>query len=384
MSREHKICEYCMDIPNGILLARKTVKTQGPKGKGYRHSGSAVYSNDGKLVMAARYANPALRDRNDDNIDPRTVKRESNASVIYMGALTAHYGHFLLESLCRFWIFIDSAQARGRRRRIVKPNTRFAFTRFSDNGSSLKRNTLLRKVAECLQIDIQRFMLVTETTRFKNITVCEPSCEINDGMHTIHNELCNALVRKVPRSPSPALLHDRIFILRGTPKEKEIIPLLEEHGFTAISPSSNDFHQNIVQYNAASVIASFEGSGMHNVLFAKPNTISIVFGFRTDDSPAICRYTTNQANCNIVSAVSAHHIDVNQCTLIEIRQKLISILDGSMLPIKLDEYADLTAHKARNRKYVKSLTPVINAARRAFRGAQLAEDGWVRAEEWAR
>ena len=151
-------------ISNGIIVPTK-------KGNGKFH-GSAIYSKDGEFIMQQR--NNKIKGHktfNKKKINTNGIPYK-NQKIIYMGQLTSHYGHFLLESLCRFWIFIDKYS-----NLIDNKNTyKYAFTDFLISIHSLiKYSYELKKISDILKIDFNNFILIKQICSFKEILIFDSS-----------------------------------------------------------------------------------------------------------------------------------------------------------------------------------------------------------------
>ncbi len=297
-------------IMKGIIVHQK-------KERKNLNRGSAIYSEDGILIMEQRNNKYCgAKTLNEINLQNKEQCDMSDLCVVYMGQLTSHYGHFLLESLCRFWIFLNKYAEYI----VHNSNYKYVFTEFLLENDAGLNNILLKKVLQILQINSDKFMLLKKMTRFKEIIVYEPSCEINHKLDERHKELCDQLVYNVITKNPMTHRFERIFISRNMHSEKNIIKILQKYNFVILHPKDQNFFQNIFQYNSASIIAGFEGTNIHNILFSKPYTKLIVFDHRN-------RYTVNQTRCDSVSLAKIFYIKPQQQSMKNIKNKIRMIIN---------------------------------------------------------
>ena len=259
-----------INIINGLLIPHYM--------KNGEHYGSSIYNTNGELVMEQRNNDRCgIKVYNKKNIDLKNFKtNKSEESIIYMGQLTNHYGHFLLETLCRFWIFLNKYYDNK-----LHSNTKYVFTEFVMGNSSGLDNILLKYILNNLNIDPNKFILIKKPTIFKKIFLVEKSCYLNESIDIKHKELCNSLIENIINKPfylsKKINFNKRTYIARNIDIEKYIIPIFKKFDFNIIYPTINDFEQNIIEYHLSSIIAGFEGTNTHNILFTRPNTILIIF-----------------------------------------------------------------------------------------------------------
>ena len=90
-----------------------------------------------------------------------------NKKVIYIGALPAHYGHFIFEGLSRVWI-----------KKIFNPKE-FLFVYIS----ILNNESHLLEIFNLLGFPEENILKVETPTKFEQIIVPEPSLRLNDYYH---------------------------------------------------------------------------------------------------------------------------------------------------------------------------------------------------------
>lgn len=212
------------------------------------------------------------------------IKTE-NKSAIFIGHMTSHYGHFLWETLSRFWIFLKLNKSFFIDKDIV-------FINFCAGMQCDMRNySVLNYIMNSL--DIQKYSLkkITTVTSYRKIYLPEvmnslvfPEIQNNsyDGKKTygfpkeIENYLINAeyqkdlfysITKQIDLADNREL---NIYITRKITSDRPTSiydNMFKKLGFIILSPSSNSFIKDLQYYKSARIIAGIDGSGLHNVGF---------------------------------------------------------------------------------------------------------------------
>ena len=114
----------------------------------------------------------------------------------------------------------------------------------------------------------------------------------------------------------------KIFISRTknirSENNREVENLFRENGFFIFAPESKSFLEQLSVYAKAKFLAGFSGSGLHNILFCKPDASLI----EITDLRSGGRVLPMQAAANAID--SRKSITINHNTNLEImKQKLI-------------------------------------------------------------
>lgn len=312
-------------IENGIILQSTDLGD-------HNNSGSAIYNKNGELV---------LQQRNNEFCDVKTwnskcidteIKEENKYDFpcIYMGQLTNHYGHFLLESLCRFWIFLEEYKDLIKNR----SNYKYVFTDFVTMTTPIiSDNILLKTICNILKININDFILIKNKSSFSEIVLYEPSVCINEKMDIRFKKLCDSISQNIVENTidDNKLLRSKeifqtpyIYIVRKCIKEeKAIIDVMKKHNFFIMIPRIETFKEDVLKYSNTSIMVALEGSCAHNIIFSKPNTEILIINWRN-------RITTNQIKCNILSLSNVNVIDMNnEHFLTNLNTKVVSMMENN-------------------------------------------------------
>jgi len=205
---------------------------------------------NGASVAAAELWRAGLRNRW-GKIGPIADHRSGEA--IYGGILFRHFGHFLLESLARFW-FISR-----------HPDLPIVWH---------ARDAILRNwqvsIFELLGVEPSRFHLVTRPTSVQRILVPDPGLQIKGGMWSGHgNALGRFLIgptqgRRIWLSrsllrPDARLRSNHIKIANEDILEAELV----RRGWEIVHPQHLTLPLQLAALKGAEIIAGIEGSALH-------------------------------------------------------------------------------------------------------------------------
>ena len=235
---------------------------------------------------------------------------------LYLGHYTGHYGHFLIETLSRFWAIhkIDDHQFYDN----------FIFHPFLHQCPSFKKFAPAALAFKAFDILDKNIFLIDQCTGFENISVPSSLFQINFGvrqeMKNIYNQLVNysktnqpqrgslhRILKKFYKSPTS----DKIYLSRRRTKgyhpmlnEKEVESVFKHHGFFILHPEHYSYQDQLLLLNNASVLAGAEGSGLHNSVFMTQGQKVIQIGTPRQPSGDIL----NQRLCNSLAEVISYHI----------------------------------------------------------------------------
>ena len=89
-----------------LSVVRDAIVTPTTVDKKRRTFTGCVYDSAGVVVRSSQRtaANVSWQPADSEHIDPASVRAEIDGACVYLGHYTAQYGHFLLETLSRFWV----------------------------------------------------------------------------------------------------------------------------------------------------------------------------------------------------------------------------------------------------------------------------------------
>lgn len=131
-----------------------------------------VYDQSGHLVSTSQRTKshvawkPTDLDQLPDDTDIREI---FDGKCIYLGHYSGHYGHFLLETLSRFWVFQENLDY-----------DRLIFQPFIHNIPHPSVFSPAKACFECFNIKLNRVVFLKKTYRCKHLTIPNSLVEINN------------------------------------------------------------------------------------------------------------------------------------------------------------------------------------------------------------
>lgn len=279
----------------------------------------ALYDQDNNLIEKSQRNKFGDNEWNPD--DPVKVSREINpvrlkGNSIYLGHYTGHYGHFLLETLNRFWFLVNVATA--------KEYDNFVFHPFLHKTPSPNAFSPAKICFECFGIDFKKFKLIGENICFDNITIPESCFDINYSVDKRMAGVYGAIKKYANRLPSskPGIMNKilgwresddlKIYLSRRKAKgyhpmqnEVEIEKIFVKAGFRVLHPERWSFEQQLAIFDRTKVLAGVEGSALHNSVFMQSGAQVVSLG--TPRVPS--GHILNQDFCNSLSGVNIHYVE---------------------------------------------------------------------------
>lgn len=209
-----------------------------------------------------------------------------NKSIIFMGHLTSHYGHFLWETLSRFWIFVKL-------NRTFLDDKEFIFLDFH-TPCGIHDYPILNYIMKILNINKYSFRKVTSIQKYKKIYLPET---MNSDIFKLYSEekpildSINAIFQKelfysISKKIVPKFENIKIYITRKRKSERPTNiydKLFKKLGFIILHPSTKTFEEDLKYYKTARIIAGIDGTGLHNVGFMEnPKRYMIELKHRKD------------------------------------------------------------------------------------------------------
>ena len=172
--------------------------------------------------------------------------------VVFLGAMSAHYGHFLLESLARLWFFLSAEHcARYKAAYIADPGVDHFLDVLGFFG--LPRERLIR---------------VTRPTAFRSVTVPEQSMRLQDRCHPLYKQTIDRIQAAVP-----AAGHRKVYFskekrnnFRGI-GERPMEEVFVRNGYQLFYPEQLSMAQTIAVLKGCESFAASSGTNAHNALF---------------------------------------------------------------------------------------------------------------------
>lgn len=207
----------------------------------------------------------------------------------YLGSGEKHYGHFLLEVLCRAWAWEECGKDRvGIVQSALPP---FAKSLYA----------LIPGLPE-------RAEVVARPTRFASVTVPAASFVIARQAHTEFKRLCERMAERAmgslpPKTAQPLYLSRAALdsSRRGLEGELWLEQVLQREGFAVVRPETLPMSEQIALFNRHEWIVSTTGSASHTRVFSlSANNFVII-------APAF--FNQNHVLCDLLCAGTAHYVN---------------------------------------------------------------------------
>lgn len=207
------------------------------------------------------------------------IKKE-NKSAIFMGHMTGHYGHFLWETLSRFWIFVKLDKSFFKDKDLV-------FINFCHTNCSIRDYNVLNYILKVLDIEHYSFIKITTIKKYEKIYLPEVMNSsyfplIINNVYDEKNKPKNKdfkvnanyqrqLFETITKNITPKFKDLKIYISRKEQREDrpstKYDDMFKKMGFLILNPSSASFSKDLEFYKNARIIAGIDGTGLHNVGF---------------------------------------------------------------------------------------------------------------------
>lgn len=222
----------------------------------------------------------------------RGTRRIEAADAIYLGSMMRHFGHFLLESLSRFWI-VDQYPA--------APVYLHPWRGFKKATPGFWQDTIDLLAGRPVELQ-----LILRPQRFERLIIPRATYDIGKGGGSIaFGAWCQNLAERAAPDAGPARrkvyysrskLSDR---KRGLDQEPELEAFFEARGFEIVHPQDLSFFEQIALMRETAVLAGTSGSALHQALFLRPGATVISLDYRLP---------RNQVAVEQITGVRAIHI----------------------------------------------------------------------------
>lgn len=235
---------------------------------------------------------------------------------LYLGHYTGHYGHFLIESLSRFWAINYPSE--------FSPYDNFIFHPFLHKCPPFKKFPPAVLAFDAFKLNPKKIILINQNIGFEKITI--PSAlfkinyDVNREMSNIYQTLINhAKLHQTNQKKFPDFFKifnkpisiNRIYLSRRRTSgyhpmqnEREVENLFINLGFFILHPEHHPYLKQLILFNTATVLAGVEGSGLHNSVFMPKGSKVIQIGTPREPTGEIF----NQKLCDSLSSVISYAI----------------------------------------------------------------------------
>ena len=284
------------------------------------------------------------------SIDPAVLPPEQRGGTwltgrtLYLGPFMNHYGHFITESLSRYW------------RQEAAAFDHFVAYPFIHNNGAIQIEEFHRYLAGLLGVPIDRMAVLRSQTVFDEIVVPEQLWTYNTHVNVRMREIYGRLgARHAGQQPV-----GRLFLSRtSSPRlanAREVEDIFASFGFRVIYPERIAIEPQLSLYANCAILAGLSGSAMHNCLFARPGLLTIEVG----DSRSRRHPVMMQRIANELAQVDARFIpfgdrDDKHIEARKVRRQLMEILGerprlGPLVALRLKRRLGLLDPKSKAKK----------------------------------
>lgn len=212
--------------------------------------GTSAWLNDGSLVEEILFRR---RGRVARPPEMRPAEEQLTGRYVYGGLLFDRYGHFLVESLARYWY--------------IKRYPRRALLWHRRDSAELL--PWQEEILAMLDVPAHSHNIVLRPTRVEHLIVPQLGAEVGGFLAAQQVE---ALAVYPFQPPDPA---KRVWISRsswqsaGVEGERELEEDLRRRGWRTVHPETLSVREQLEQLSGAALIAGFDGSAFHTLLLAR-------------------------------------------------------------------------------------------------------------------
>lgn len=250
-------------VSDGTVLPAKADPVL-PWGKG------GVLGSDGMFINESALDDSfgGSYDFNPEEVD--TVGEEA----IYLGILPRHWGHFLIDVLCKLW----SPMIHEHRCKIVYCGL--------DWQSSGGVDGVYLQLLELAGISKENLLYITKPTRFSKLLIPSRTLGFEKPWNKYYRDVIARIVEKAEEQASRRGLRacEKLYLSRtgfSAAKRSEVgedrlEQLFRTNGYTIVSPETLDAVEQIHLYHNCLEFASLSGTLAHNLVFANPDVHAVI------------------------------------------------------------------------------------------------------------
>jgi len=172
-------------------------------------------------------------------------------SVVFLGALPKHYGHFILEGLSRLWFLLESKEV----------NCKCVYI----SGANEDRFNDFFKLFGLKERDIIK---ITKPTKFRTVIVPEQSIRLHDYYHAKYKDTIDKIKKNIKSENI-----ERVYFSKAKIKNNRAIgeAAIEEvflkNGFNVFHPEDLSMYEMIAVLKGCKVFAATSATNIHNSIF---------------------------------------------------------------------------------------------------------------------
>jgi Glycosyltransferase 61 len=192
-----------------------------------------------------------------------------DGTYLYLGAIHPHYGHFVINTLARFWPLLD-LDDRGLRPTLLCHGPGL--------GANWGATPFIPEILGRLGLSVMDLASFGRPVRIRTLLVPEAALQQDDYAFPVMADLCRRIGRgyyapeEIDADPQPVYLSKTR--LRGGVRrfsnEEAVTAVLERAGVRIVHPELLSFPEQVRLFARHRVILGANGSAFHTLLFAPP------------------------------------------------------------------------------------------------------------------
>lgn len=171
--------------------------------------------------------------------------------VVFLGALSSHYGHFITEGLSRLWFFLN------------QENECLKAVYISDSIGN--------RFLDCFKffgIEDKNLLEITKPTRFRSVIVPEQSIRLHDFYHLKYKQTIDRIKEKIEPAQYKKVFFSKAKSGNGRGiGELPIQNVFEENGFAIFYPEKMSMRETISVIKGCNEFVATSGTNIHNSIF---------------------------------------------------------------------------------------------------------------------
>ncbi len=229
------------------------------------------------------------------------VVEQINEEVIYLGILPCHWGHVLIDVLCKLW----SPMIQEHRYRIV-----YCGLDWQTHGAI---DGVYEQLLELAGICKDDLIYVTKPTRFTKILIPNRTLGFERPWNACYRDVINRIVNRAEEQASERGLasFEKLYLSRtnfavarkSEVGEDKIERLFADNGYKIVFPETLDAVEQIYLYHNCSEFVSLSGTLAHNLVFSQPGVRAVILNRTWALNPP-------QIRINQVMGIDPTYVDV--------------------------------------------------------------------------
>lgn len=269
-------------LPDKALLSLRSAFVSASCFLGPERAGGGVYDSRGDYVPASRHLR-RVRDLTASNPPSKRFSGDLprlSGRYLYLGWFFNHYGHFILESLGRAWALQECGEIDG-----------YIMHLHAANGSPAP---YLLEFFDLLAIPRDKVIFADQDLAVEELLLPSQQAVLSRGISketlALYRQLGERAAREKENAFGSKLYVSRRFLppdQRGASNEKALEVRFEAQGYKVVHPQFMNVKAQLAMFSDARKLAGLEGSGLHNVLFAREPEVVWMLGSRNHLADAI-------------------------------------------------------------------------------------------------